>query len=331
MRKELSETDILNIIQLYQNGNSLFSIRKQYHISKNSQIYDILNKNNIHIRTAEEQFKLASKKRRQTCLERYGVEYNFQSEDTKKKSRQTMLQRYGVEYAAQSEEVRQKYQQTNLERYGVEYPIQSDYILDKLRKTKLEKYGNSNFVNVEKAKLTCLQKYGVDNPAKSDIVKEKFKQTCLDRYGYTCHFTKSVKDRTSKQWEIIKQKEYKTKKSNNSFNISKPEELYYEYLLTIYDKDDILRQYRSEKYPFSCDFYIKSEDLYIECNYSWTHGPHPFNFSDEKDRQLLEEWELKSKNSDYYKNAIYTWTDLDVRKQEIAKNNNLNYITLYNN
>lgn len=331
MRKKLTETDILNIIKLYQDGASLSSIRKQYHISKNIQIYDILNQHNIHIRTTEEQIKLASKKRRQTCLERYGVEYNFQSEATKKKSRQTMIQRYGVEYAAQSEEVRQKYQQTNLERYGVGYPIQSDYILDKLRKTKLERYGNSNFVNTEKAKLTCLQKYGVDNPAKSDIVKEKFKQTCLKKYGYTCHFTDSVKNRTSDQWEAVKQKEYETKRRNNSFSTSKPEDLYYEYLLSIYEEDDIIRQYRSDKYPFSCDFYIISEDLYIECNYSWTHGPHPFDKDNKEDQQLLEKWKIKSGNSDYYKQAIYTWTDLDIRKQKIAKDNNLNYITLYNN
>ena len=26
---------------------------------------------------------------------------------------------------------------------------------------------------------------------------------------------------------------------------------------------------------------------------------------------------------------IYTWTDLDVRKQQIAKENNLNYIMFY--
>ena len=128
---------------------------------------------------------------------------------------------------------------------------------------------------------------------------------------------------------IAKQKEYETKKHNNSFNISKPEEDYYEYHLTSYDKDDIIRQYRSEKYHCNCDFYIKSQDLYIECNYSWVHGPHPFNIQDEEDKQLLEEWKLKSNNSNYYKQAIYIWTDLDARKQQIARENNLNYKLIY--
>ena len=118
-------------------------------------------------------------------------------------------------------------------------------------------------------------------------------------------------------------------KVNNSFNRSKPEDLYYEYLLSIYDEDDIIRQYKSKAYPFNCDFYIKSEDLYIECNYSWTHGGHPYNPNSIKDNIKLANWSTKAWTSDYYKNAIYTWTGLDVRKQKMARRNNLNYKIIY--
>ena len=38
---------------------------------------------------------------------------------------------------------------------------------------------------------------------------------------------------------------------------------------------------------------------------------------------------MKSKNSKYYDNSIYTWTDLDVRKREVATNNNLNWIEVF--
>ena len=31
-----------------------------------------------------------------------------------------------------------------------------------------------------------------------------------------------------------------------------------------------------------------------------------------------------------YDKMIYTWTDLDVRKQQIAQKNNLNYLLFYN-
>ena len=212
---------------------------------------------------------------------------------------------------------------------------------EKLKATLFQKYGieSDNIFQIpqikEKIKQVSLDRYGVSNPGNSESAQQKFRQTCLKRYGSE-HFAQSeyykskLASRSQDQIQEISRKQYLTHLKNNSFNTSKPEDLYYEYLLTIYDKDDIVRQYRSDKYPFNCDFYIISEDLYIECNYSWTHGPHPFNEDSDEDRELLKQWELKSENSDYYKQAIYTWTNLDVRKQKIAKDNNLNYYVLYN-
>jgi len=65
------------------------------------------------------------------------------------------------------------------------------------------------------------------------------------------------------------------------------EEDYYNYLLSMYDKSDILRQYKSERYPWHCDFYIISEDKFIECNYFWTHGSHPFDKNSQEDQERL--------------------------------------------
>ena len=61
---------------------------------------------------------------------------------------------------------------------------------------------------------------------------------------------------------------------------------------------------------------------------SWTHGQHAFNEKNQDDIQILEKW--KSKNSKYYNNAINTWTKRDVAKRKVAKQNNLNYIELWN-
>lgn len=55
-------------------------------------------------------------------------------------------------------------------------------------------------------------------------------------------------------------------------NTSKSEEMSYVLLVERFGANDILRQYKSEEYPFACDFYIKSRNIYIECNYCWTHG-----------------------------------------------------------
>ena len=36
--------------------------------------------------------------------------------------------------------------------------------------------------------------------------------------------------------------------------------------------NDVIRSYSTDKYPYNCDFYIPSKDVYIECNFHWTHG-----------------------------------------------------------
>lgn len=122
----------------------------------------------------------------------------------------------------------------------------------------------------------------------------------------------------------------KTKRENNSFNISNKEEEYYKELCKEYGEENIIRQYYdAERYPYNCDFYIKTKDLFIELNATWTHGGKPYNAEDKECQEQLKLWEEKSKTSKYYRNAIYTWTDLDVRKQTCAKQNNLNYKTIY--
>lgn len=134
---------------------------------------------------------------------------------------------------------------------------------------------------------------------------------------------------TDEQKATILAKQYETKKKNKSFNSSKPEDNYYIHLINIYGEDDVIRQYRDDRYPYACDFYVKSKDLFIELNFNWTHGGHPFDSQNEADIRKLTMWEKKAIKSEFYKNAIYTWTKLDVKKQLVAKENNLNYIVYY--
>lgn len=127
----------------------------------------------------------------------------------------------------------------------------------------------------------------------------------------------------------IKEKIYNIKKVNNSFNTSSNEEVYYKKLLKTYEENDIIRQYKDKRYPFNCDFYIKSEDKFIELNIHWTHGGHPFDETNEDDIKKLNEWKEKAKTSKFYKNAIHTWTIRDVEKFTYIKNNNLNMEVIY--
>ena len=136
--------------------------------------------------------------------------------------------------------------------------------------------------------------------------------------------------------EDIVRKSYETKKKNNTFTKSKSEEASYTFLLSRFSKDDIIRQYKTEKYPFNCDFYIKSLDLYIECNYSHYHYYCAFdkaNVEHQKALELLKEKHQKrsaitGKNTQYG-TIIYVWSNLDVRKRQIAKENHLNWVAFY--
>lgn len=136
--------------------------------------------------------------------------------------------------------------------------------------------------------------------------------------------------KTSEELQAALNKGFITKRENKSFSTSKLEENYYKYLLTIYNKTDIIRQYKDERYPFNCDFYIKSEDLFIECNYHWSHGSTAFNPNDAECIKRLKVWEEKAKTSKYYQSAIDVWTRRDPLKIKCAKENQLNYKVLYN-
>ena len=166
---------------------------------------------------------------------------------------------------------------------------------------------------------------------KIKLANKKYYESLSEEERQTIRMNRQLANKAT--WKIsgkeILQKTYETKKSNHTFNSSKPEDSYYIHLIDIYGKDDVVRQYRDDRYPYACDFYVKSLDLFIELNFNWTHGGHPFDSQNEADIKKLTIWEEKAIKSEFYKNAIYTWTELDVKKQLIAKENKLNYTVYY--
>lgn len=268
---------------------------------------------------------------KQTNLEKYGVEYSFQADEVKEKIKETLLEHYGVEYPGQSEEIKEKIKQTNLERYGVENPLQSEEIKEKTKQTNLERYGvECSFQSEEvkeKIKQTVLERYSVERISQSEEIKEKVKQTMLERYGVDCIFQRDdIREKALSKESL--EKIYNTKKKNDSFPISKIERELEIKLKEIFP--DLITQYKSKDYPFSCDYYIPSLDLYIEYNGTWMHGNHFFDKNNINDLEKLNRWTEKSKNSTYYKSAINIWTNRDVLKLETAIQNNLNYVAWFN-
>lgn len=299
--------------------------------------------------------KETQQKSKETCLKKYGVEFSLQSTEVRQKGFETCLQkygkkmygtfgseeynalikeRYGVDNVFQSEIIKNKIKETNKQKYGAEYASQTEEVKQKAKNTCLQKYGVENYMQLPesraktgyifsrpevrlKVKETVRKKYGVEFVSQSPIFKDKFKATCLKKYGVE-HVLQNPK---------FLQKVLDTKRKNNSFNVSKLENGFKEYLLS--KGFEIKTQYVSDLYPFHCDFYIPSLDLYIEINGTWTHGKHRFNPENEDDRKLVEYW--RSKGTPFYASAITTWTISDIKKFETAEKNNLKYLAIYSN
>ena len=282
-------------------------------------------------------------KKIQTSKEHYGTNNPMQSDVIKSKLAQTMLDSYGVDNYAKSLECQEKYRQTCLDRYGVDNVAKQQEIITKMETTCLKKYGVKNVQQNksvrEKSKKTCMTRYKNSTVMGSEHFKEKVKQTNLEKYGVENimqteemrQYFKSIKpqivSKIKAKLKQTQQKSYETKKRNHSFNTSSPENIIYEKLLEKFKK--VLRQYKSEEYPFACDFYIPEIDLYIEFQGNWTHGGKPYNEKDEEDIKLLEEWQEKAKTSKFYQNAIKVWTISDVKKRELAQKRNLNWLEFF--
>ena len=214
----------------------------------------------------------------------------------------------------------EKIKQTKFIHYGDE----NYNNIQKAKQTLFEKYGDENYNNRDKAVQTYLQKFGTITPLQNKECREKGKQTLLLKYGVD-NYGKTKEHIIATHTPEANAKRIATKRRNNTFNVSKPEDESYILLQTYFI--DVKRNYKTKLYPFLCDFYIPEKDLYIECNYHWTHGGHPFDENNQEDIDRLNK--LKSKNTKFYNTAIDVWTIRDINKRNIAKENKLNYIEVW--
>ena len=273
-------------------------------------------------------------------LEKYGVEHTSQLKevtDKRTKSRadhvneiqqhvrESLYKKYGAYDVMHIPHILQKIKDTNLKKFGVEFPLQqlkkeNSEIYQKISQTCINKFDvDSPLKNKEvreKIKQTNIQKYGVDNPLKNKEIREKIKQTNIQKYGV---------DNPLKNKEIWK----KSQDNRQISSKSKLENNFLNYLKLKYEPDDIITQYKSKEYPYYCDFYIKSINLYIEIQGHWTHNDHPFDINNLNDQLIMDIWRTKSLSDKYYKNALNTWTIKDVEKRNTAIQNNLNYLEIF--
>ena len=155
-----------------------------------------------------------------------------------------------------------------MKRYGEESATKNKDVQEKRKATYVKKYGatgafNSSIVS-EKIKRTMLKKYGVTSPAHCPELVEKRQKSLYEHYEVT---------NPSYSPEILA-KINEVKHKNNSFHTSSNEEIIKDLLLEKFP--DTIYHYNEERYPFNCDFYIPTLDLFIEYQGYWSHGFKPF-------------------------------------------------------
>ena len=290
------------------------------------------------------------KKSRETSLRNWGTEHPMQSTVVKERHKATIRREYGVDWALAAPEVRAKRDATMVERHGDAVPMRCDDLRAKAQETARERYGAdwaiASDVVQEHIKATCQERFGVDWPMQSPEVRERMTAGLVAKFGVE-HALESdevkarMVERSREQWgtdwpcqtEAVKAAIQQSKVENGTANTSAPEEELYELLCEQFGADDVDRQHRdAERYPFACDFYVRSLDLFIELNASWTHGGHWFDPNSPNDIAKLEEWADKAKRGhEFYDSAMETWVIRDLRKRDWARSKGINYLVFWDN
>lgn len=273
-----------------------------------------------------------------------------------------MIAQHGTDNPFKLDEYQEKAAQTREERYGARYTMaEGSVFADEARKKgRATRRSRERYTRVltpdeiarrsARTTKTVRSRYGVDHVSQIPSAREaqrqraeqygkqwaeKARQTNIERYGFpSWTMGDEARREISKRMSSarVQRQSLATKKRNATLAASSSEDALYELLVEYVDQHGmtVVRQYRDEKrYPFAVDFYIPERDLFIELNGSWSHGGHWYEDDREMDQKTVRTWRKKGEKSQYYLNALGTWTERDVRKRAAAREAQLNYVTLW--
>ena len=297
----------------------------------------------------------------------YGTDNPFKLDSFQEKAAQTREERYGARYTLAegsvfAEDARKKGSETlepirraKRERTLARKKRERE---ERQRERALHGYHRRTLTDEEKVVAnerriaTSQARYGVDHPSQRLSFKQSMSQYMTDpenqrriraktvstnqeRYG-VAYFTQLPEHRLEQSHRMSdpahQRRISRVKRENGTFNTSSSEDALYGLLVEYVNQHGmtVVRQYRDEKrYPFAVDFYIPERDLFIELNGSWSHGGHWYEVDREMDQKTVQTWLKKGKKSKYYRVALETWTERDVRKREAARQAELNCVTLW--
>lgn len=281
-------------------------------------------------------YKCNDKNRKNTLLEKYGVDALIKNEEFNKKRKKTMLNKFGFEHQCKSDKIKKKIIKTNLDKYGVKYPAQNEEIRNKINETNLERYGNINsLINdkiLEKTLKTMIDKYGVvcqfqrkdidlsNKIKKSKIINVLKKEKNIINVDYdNSKFVVKCDQHKEHIFEINNHLYYQRKKYNIPIcticnpinnNVSGNEIVLLNFIKENYDGEIILNN-RKIISPYELDVYLPELNLAFEYNGLYWHS--------EKHKEKnyhINKTDLCEKNNIQ---LIHIWEDDWLFKQDIIK------------
>lgn len=196
--------------------------------------------------------------------------------------------------------------------------------ISKKKETQLKNWGSENCYDSDKYKEQYKEKYGVEYSWQRVDIKEKRKKTLLEKNGVDS--PNKNKETINKNIEVINDGYIISEKLSETDNINNwLTELGYNFE----------RQYKSDVYPFNCDFYLKDYDIYLEYRGSKLHNYKAYlgNKEDkeelEKLNNIVNESINEGINNPYTKSVIETWSVEDVNKRKYAYKHNINLLEIY--
>jgi hypothetical protein len=220
-------------------------------------------------------------------MNKYGVEFINQALEVKDKKKQTFLQKYGVDNVAKNIDIINKIKETIRINYINKYNENPPKILtvDEKKQIIVDKYGTLNFRSSDyikdKIRKTVMEKYGVDHISKRKDIQILKRENCLIKYGVEHNSQRPdiadkivrgnfmLKEYIFPSGRIDKVQGYEPFALNDLINIDK------------IDENDIITGVKNvpeiwyydniqKKHRHYVDIFIESQNKCVEVKSSWT-------------------------------------------------------------
>lgn len=206
---------------------------------------------------------------------------------------------------------------SHFSKYNKEHLITKEELLDYMNNTQYTWKDITNITGLRRDTLKFLCSiYNISSTSREETIK---------RQMIKIYSNSNNKNNWSSGKTIKGHKEIKMHNANlpNYISKNKMEENAYQILKKYYSNKIIREYYNPKEYPWNCDLYLPDKNLYIELNFHYTHGNHPYTGSEE-DIKIYN-----SKKGRFKEELKAVWIDGDTKKRNTAKKHNLNYLEFY--